>query len=131
MLLLVSVGGRNLATEITTTGFCELVPLLRLLQNTLLLLSSLSSSYHTHNHNGFSTSFRLFSLENRTSFRCSHRSLQWPALLLRQDPGKKKKNQFPIDIEKRKLRTLFQQTLKERFAEQLPEKIEQIKKLRK
>jgi len=67
--------------------------------------SSSSSSYHIHNHNGFSTSFRLFSLENCTSIRCSHRSLQWPALLLRQDPGMKK--QFPNDMEKHELIAIF------------------------
>lgn len=67
--------------------------------------SSSSSSYHLHNHNGFSTSFRLFSLENCTSTRCSHRSLQWPALLFRQDPGMKK--QFPNDMEKHELIAAF------------------------
>lgn len=83
-----------------------------------------------HHHNGISTASWHIGLQvvvaHSTGFQCQNRRLQWPAMLLFQNPGRSSSSFLPLLH-----LTILAQTLKERFAEQLPEKIEQIKKLRK
>jgi hypothetical protein len=97
------------------------------------LLSDLTLSFslfHRKQHNGNRTSSRNVDLKvipRRTIIQCANCSLQWLALLfVLKKPGQACRPVCP-----RLVLIDYLQTLKERFAEQLPGKIEQIKKLRK
>ncbi len=96
-------------------------------------LSDLSLSFtqsHHKQHNGNRTPFWNLDLTvilSRTIIQCANCSLQWLAMLfVIENPG-----QACYLLGPRLVLIDYLQTLKERFAEQLPEKIEQIKKLRK